>query len=116
MFSTPAFAQTASAVATGPTSLLMNLLPMVAVLGVFYFLLIRPQQARQKAHMALINGLKRGDVVVTAGGLIGKVSKLSDADVSVELAPNVVVKVVRHTISEVRGLTPAAAANDAPKV
>ncbi|KAF0092783.1 MAG: preprotein translocase subunit YajC [Hyphomonadaceae bacterium] len=60
MFSTPAFAQTANAVATGPTSLLMNLLPMVAVLGVFYFLLIRPQQARQKAHMALINGLKRG--------------------------------------------------------
>ncbi|MEK7660789.1 MAG: preprotein translocase subunit YajC, partial [Pseudomonadota bacterium] len=107
MFSTPAFAQTANAVATGPASLLMNLLPMVAVLGVFYFLLIRPQQARQKAHMALINGLKRGDVVVTAGGLIGKVSKISDTDVSVELAPNVVVKVVRHTISEVRGLTSA---------
>lgn len=115
MFSTPAYAQAAGAAAvpTGPVSIIMNLLPMLAILVVFYFLLIRPQQQRMKAHQEMVNNLKKGDTVVAAGGLIGKVKSVNEADVSIELAPNMVVKVVRSAISEVRGPQIIPPANDA---
>jgi preprotein translocase subunit YajC len=71
---------------------------------VFWFLLIRPQQKKMKAHKAMVEALRRGDKVVTAGGLIGTVTKIiSDTEAQVELAENVRVKVVRQTIQEVLG-------------
>jgi preprotein translocase subunit YajC len=113
MFSTPAYAQAAGAPAAGPEAFLLQLLPLLLILVVFYFLLIRPQQKRLKEHRDMIAGLRRGDTVVTSGGMIGKVSKVADDEVSVELAPSVTVRVVRHTISEVRGKGEPVAANDA---
>lgn len=100
-------AQAAAPAAAGPSDILMNFLPIIAVMVVFYFLLIRPQQQRLKQHQKILSELKKGDTVVTSGGFIGKVKALGDVDVSVEIAPNVVVKVVRATISEVRNETPA---------
>jgi preprotein translocase subunit YajC len=79
---------------------------------VFYFLLIRPQQQARKRHMEMIAALKKNDHVVTAGGLVGKVTSVQDDEVRVELAPNVVVRVLRHTIAEVRSKTEPAPAND----
>jgi preprotein translocase subunit YajC len=79
---------------------------------VFYFLLIRPQQQARKRHMEMIANLKRGDVVVTSGGLIGKVKSVADDEVRVELGPNVEVRAVRATIAELRSKTEPAPAND----
>lgn len=110
-----AFAQTAAAPAAGSdlaTGLVGQILPIVLIFVVFYFLLIRPQQRRLKAHQELVAGLKRGDVVVTGGGLIGKVRTVQDDEVRVELAPNVEVRVVRSTITEVRTRGEPVAAND----
>lgn len=110
-------AQAASGAGSGaggdPTmAIIAQFLPIVLIVIIFYFLLIRPQQRRMKAHQAMIQGLKRGDVVVTSGGMIGKVKSVADDEVRVELAPNVEVRVVRHTISEVRAKTEPAPAND----
>lgn len=89
----------------GTTGLLFNILPFVLIIVVFYFLLIRPQQQRMKTHRAMVEGLRKGDEVVTQGGIIGKITKVGDAEVTVELATDVRVKVLRHTISEVRTRT-----------
>lgn len=113
MFSTPAYAQAAGAAPTaGPEAFLLQLLPLVLILVVFYFLLIRPQQKRLKEHQARIGGLRRGDTVVTSGGIIGKISKVADDEVTVEIAPNVSVRVVKGTIGEVRGKGEPVVAND----
>jgi preprotein translocase subunit YajC len=116
-----AFAQT-SAAAPGPgggggdvvANLLASPLPLIVVFGgLFYFMIIRPQQARAKAHQATIAAVKRGDTVVLSNGVIGKVAKVEDAELGVEIATGVVVKVVKSMVSEVRGKgAPAAAAND----
>ncbi len=99
MLITPAYAQAAGG---GDGSGLISLLPLVLIFVVFYFLLIRPQQKKMKAHKAMVEAVRRGDRVVTAGGLIGKVSKvLSDTELQVELAENVRVRVVRSTIQDV---------------
>jgi preprotein translocase subunit YajC len=90
----------------------MQLLPLLFIVLIFYFLLIRPQQRRMKAHQEMIANLKRGDVVVTSGGMIGKIKSVADDEVRVELAPNMEVRVVRGTISEVRSKTEPAPAND----
>lgn len=103
MFITPAFAQAANGGGAGGG--LMGLLPFLLIIIVFYFLLIRPQQKRMKQHKELISGIRRGDVVVTSGGLIGKVSKVEDDELQIDLADNVRVKVVRSTIAEVRSRT-----------
>lgn len=101
MFTSPAFAQAAGAGA-GEGSFLIQLAPLVLIFVVFYFLLIRPQQKKMKAHRAMIAGLRRGDRVVTAGGIIGVVTKvLSDTELQVEIAEGVRVRVARGTISEV---------------
>jgi preprotein translocase subunit YajC len=101
MFITEAYAQAAPAAGSG--SFLIQLLPFVMILGIMYFLIIRPQQKRLKDHREMIASIKRGDTVVTAGGMVGKVTKvLGDAELQVELAEGVRVRVVRSTISEVR--------------
>jgi preprotein translocase subunit YajC len=109
MIISPAYAQAAGAAAPNP---LMQLLPFVLVFIFFYFLIIRPQNQARKKHQAMISNVKRGDVVVTSGGLIGKISKVLEGDeVMVELADNVVVKVVKSTLTDIRN-KPTPAAND----
>lgn len=101
MFSTAAFAQDAAAI-QGP-GLFEQLFPFVLIMVIFYFLLIRPQMKRQKEHQAMVEAVKRGDTVVTAGGLIGKVVKVKeDGELDVELAKDVVVRVVKSTLTDVR--------------
>ena len=85
--------------------MLVQLFPFIAIIGVMYFLLIRPQQKKVKEHRAMVEALRKGDRVVTQGGLIGKVSRVQDGELEVELAPNVKVRVLRHAISEVRSKT-----------
>jgi preprotein translocase subunit YajC len=89
----------------GMGALLIQLFPFLLIFVVFYFLLIRPQQQRVKKHREMVEALRRGDEVVTAGGLIGKVTRVADGELTVELAQGVRVKVVRQTISEVRART-----------
>jgi len=100
-FITPAYAQ---ALGGGSTSdLIMQMAPFGAILIIMYFLILRPQQRRAKEHQDLIKNVRRGDTVVTTGGLVGKVSKtLDDNEVEIEIAPNVRVRQVRSLISEVR--------------
>jgi preprotein translocase subunit YajC len=82
---------------------LTSLIPLILLFGIFYFLIIRPQQQRMKAHQAMVAAVKRGDTVVTAGGLIGKVSKVKDdGELLVEIADNVQVRVLKNTLTEVR--------------
>jgi len=82
---------------------LTSLIPLILLFGIFYFLIIRPQQQRMKAHQAMVASVKRGDTVVTAGGLIGKVSKVKDdGELLVEIADNVQVRVLKSTLTEVR--------------
>jgi preprotein translocase subunit YajC len=80
-----------------------SLVPLILLFGIFYFLIIRPQQQRLKSHQAMVAGVKRGDIVVTAGGLIGKVAKVKDdGELMVEIADNVQVRVLKSTLTEVR--------------
>lgn len=89
----------------------VTFLPFVAIFVMFYFLLIRPQQKKAKEHAALIAAVKRGDVVVLSSGVIGKVTRVEEAEVNVEIAPSVNIRVVKGMIAEVRNRT-AVAAND----
>jgi preprotein translocase subunit YajC len=83
--------------------LVSTLVPLVLLFGIFYFLLIRPQQQRVKTHQQMVESVRRGDTVVTAGGLIGKVSKVKDdGELMVEIADNVQVRVLKSTLTEVR--------------
>ena len=108
MFATPAYAQTAASAPTaGATGFILQMAPLLLIFVIFYFLLIRPQQRRLKAHQALIASVKKNDTVVTGGGLIGKVTRVDEAEVEVELAPNVRVKALKATLTEVRGAKPA---------
>ena len=113
----PVYAQ-----ATGAASVLGSVNPAVMqmlLLGgmfvLFYFLLIRPQQQRQKKHQAMIGGVKRGDTVVLSSGVIGKVVRVEDAEVGLEIAQGVTIKVVKSMISDVRVKGQPAAANDVVK-
>ncbi len=101
MFITPAYAQAAGA--SDPFTGL--LIPMLAMVVIFYFLVIRPQQQRAKQHRELVNQVRRGDTVVTSGGFVGKVVKASDTsdEVEVELSDNLRVRVVKSTLADVRG-------------
>ena len=104
-----AHAQAAGAAAG---SQLAPLLMMVLFIVIFYFLLIRPQQQRAKKHAEMIAAIKRGDTVVTSGGLIGKVNKVTDGEISVDLADNVRVRVVKSMVLEVRNKAEPVPAND----
>ena len=80
-----------------------TLVPLILLFGIFYFLLIRPQQQRVKTHQQMVEAVRRGDTVVTAGGLIGKVAKVKDdGELMVEIADNVQVRVLKSTLTEVR--------------
>ena len=109
MFVTPAYAQDAAAGAAGIMT--SGLVPMILIVAIMYFLMIRPQQKRMKAHQALIAGVKRGDEVVLSNGMVGKVTRVEDAEAMVEISQGVNVRVVKAMIAEVRNRT-AIAAND----
>jgi preprotein translocase subunit YajC len=104
MFVTPAYAQAAGG---GPAGFdLFSLLPLILIFVVFWFLLIRPQQKKMKQHREMITAIRRGDRVLTGGGIIGTVSKvLNDTELQVEIAEGVRVKVLRSTVSEVLAKT-----------
>jgi len=99
MLITPAFAQSAS----GGSALFELLFPLVMVFAIIYFLILRPQQKRQREHQALISSVSRGDTVVTQGGLVGKVAKVGDDELEVDFADNARIKVVKSMIISVRG-------------
>ncbi len=101
-----AFAQTAATGAVAPPSEMANILLLVLIFGIFYFLMIRPQQKRLKAHNLMLENIRRGDKVITGGGIIGTVIKVEENDVVlVEIAPEIKVKVSRPTISAVLAKT-----------
>jgi preprotein translocase subunit YajC len=103
LFITPAFAQASGASPLGSTDMLIQFAPFVAIFAIMYFLILRPQQRRAKEQKALVQGARRGDVVVTTGGLIGKVTKSTDEnEVELEIAPNVRVRLARSGIADVR--------------
>ena len=103
MFISSAYAQTAPAAASGGDmqSSFMSLLPLVLMFVVLYFVMIRPQMKRQKEHRTMVEALAKGDEVATAGGLIGKVTKLGDTFLAVEIAPGVEVQVQRSAVTQV---------------
>ena len=101
MFISPAHAQAAGDGMGGFGSLL----PLVLIFVVFYFLLIRPQQKKAKAHREMLNVLRRGDRIVTSGGLIGKITRVTENELTVEIADDVRVRVARGMISDVRAKT-----------
>lgn len=99
MFISSAYAQTAAAGST--QSSLMTMLPLVLMFVVLYFVMIRPQMKRQKEQKAMIEALAKGDEVVTAGGLYGKISKIGETSISVELAQGVEVQMQRAAVTQV---------------
>ncbi len=103
MFISSAFAQTAPAAAAGGDmqSTLMSMLPLLLMFAVLYFVMIRPQMKKQTEHRAMIDALAKGDEIVTAGGLLGKVSKIGDAYIGVELATGVEVQMQRQAVVQV---------------
>ncbi len=110
MFVTPAFAQ-ATGTATGAGSAVASFLPLILIFGIMYFLLIRPQQKKLKDMKAMVNALRRGDQVLTGGGILGKVTKVGeDGILEIEIADGVKVKVMKHTITQVMSKTEPAAA------
>jgi preprotein translocase subunit YajC len=101
---TPAFAQVPGA--GGGTDMLIQLVPFLLIFVIMWFLIIRPQQRRAKTHQELIKNVRRGDTIITSGGLIAKVSKvIDDAEVEAEIAEGVRVRIVRGMIQDVRSKT-----------
>ena len=99
MLITPAYAQGTS----GGSDFFIQLVPILLMFVIFYLLLLRPQQQRVKAHRELVTNIRRGDTVVTAGGIVGKVTKVrDDNEIEVEIADNTRVRVVKGTVAEVR--------------
>lgn len=100
MFITPAYAQGAPA---GGSDMLVSLLPFIAIFVIMYFLILRPQQKRVKTHAEMVKNLRRGDTVITNGGVIGKISKvIDDHEVEVEIADGVKIRQVKQMVTEVR--------------
>jgi preprotein translocase subunit YajC len=99
MFVTPAFAQTG---AGGAPDILISILPFVLIFVVMYFLIIRPQRTQMKKRTEMLAAIRRGDTVVTGGGLIGKVTKVDDNEVEVDLGGGTKVTALRGTIADVR--------------
>lgn len=116
MFATPAYAQTVGAAgpaAVDPTlAVIVQFAPFALIILVFYFLILRPQSQRAKAQAAKIAAVKKGDSVVTAGGVLGKVTKVEEQYAEVEIAPTVKIRVVKATLVEVTPLGGAKPAND----
>ena len=104
MLVTPAYAQ-----AAGGAAAITSFVPLILIFAIMYFLLIRPQQKKLKEHKAMVAALRKGDQVITQGGIIGKVSKAGETEVEVEIADGVKVRVVRSTITQVLNKTEPAA-------
>jgi preprotein translocase subunit YajC len=101
MFVTPAFAQAGAA--PGGADMLVQFLPFILIFVIMYFLIIRPQRLKAKRHQEMIANVRRGDTIVTSGGLIGKVAKVvDDGEIQLDLADNVRVRLARGMIAEVR--------------
>ena len=113
MLISPAYAQ-AAASAAGGGDIVMSLLPLALIFGVFYFLMIRPQQNKMKQHRQMIDNLKKGDQIVTGGGIVGKVVRVdaTDGTLAVEVAPNTQIKVLRHTVADLMNKPVPASGND----
>ena len=96
----PAYAQAAAPAGGG--DIFMSLLPLILVFAIFYFLLIRPQQTKMKQHRSMLEALKKGDQIVTGGGIVGKIVRVEQSDntLVVEIAPNGQVKVLRGTVAD----------------
>ena len=101
MIISPAYAQAAS----GGNALFELLFPLIMVFAIIYFMILRPQQKRQREHEAMVNAVSRGDTVITQGGLVGKVAKIGDEELEVDFAENARIKVVKSMIISVRGKT-----------
>lgn len=101
MFISPAYAQGAGG---GGGDFILQLLPIVLMIVIFYFLLFRPQQQRMKAHQEMVSNIRRGDTIVTQGGLIGRVTRVKEdgVEIEVEIADNTRVRVVKSTVADVR--------------
>jgi preprotein translocase subunit YajC len=100
MLITPAFAQSGP---FGGDNMLISLLPFILIFVIMYFLILRPQQKRVKAHQEMVKNLRRGDTVITSGGLIGKVTKVvDDEQLEVEIAEDIRIRQMRQMVSEVR--------------
>ena len=114
MFVTPAYAQASAA---GGPDILMSILPFILIFVIMYFLIIRPQRQQMKKRQEMLNNIRRGDTIVTGGGVVGKVTKVEDTtgELDVEIAQGVKVKVVRAMVAEVRVKGEPAAANDTAK-
>ena len=98
---TPAFAQGAPSV--GGSEMFIQIVPFILIFVIMYFLIIRPKEKRAKAHQEMIKNVRRGDQIVLSGGIIGKVSKVSDEpEIELEIAEGVKVKIMRTMIAEVR--------------
>lgn len=95
----------------GTSEFLISLFPFIALFAIMYFLILRPQQKRMRLHREMVANVRRGDVVVTAGGLIGKVAKVDDTEVQVEIADGVRVRVVKTTLTDVRSKSEPVPAN-----
>ncbi|GGW21631.1 preprotein translocase subunit YajC [Gemmobacter lanyuensis] len=109
MFVTPAFAQAAGA--SGGAAAFTSFVPLILIFGIMYFLLIRPQQKKMKDHKTMVDALRRGDQVLTQGGLIAKVVKVHDDGIlEVEIAQGVIVRTPRQTIAQVMNKTEPAVA------
>ena len=102
-YSTIAMISASAAAPSGGASFFFQIMPLLFVFIIFYFLMIRPQQRRMKEHQATIAAVKKGDNVVTAGGVLGKVTKVGDDEVEVEIAQGTKVRVVKSTLSHVLG-------------
>lgn len=102
MFISPAYAQASGAAPSGAAGAFMSFAPLILIFIIFYFLLIRPQQKRMKAHQAMIASAKPRDEVVTNGGLVGKVTKVDENYLEIEIAQGVKVKVVKSMLADIR--------------
>lgn len=109
MLVTPAYAQAADA--TSGAAGLASFVPLILIFVIMYFLMIRPQQKRMKEHRAMVEALKKGDEVVTQGGLIGKITALRDAEVEIEIGQGVRVRVIRSSVTGLVNRTAPVAAN-----
>ena len=102
----------AAAAPSGGASFFIQTIPLVLIFVIFWFLMIRPQQKRMREHAAQIAAVKKGDRVVTGGGLVGKVTRVSDNEVEIDLGQNVRVTAVKSTLSQVGNPATAKPAND----
>ena len=111
MFESPAYAASGASAAGGAGGFFVTIFPLLLIFVIFYVLLIRPQQRRMKQHQDMVGGVKPRDTAITSGGLIGKVTKVDENEVELEVAQGVKVRVVKSMLSDVRPHG-AKAAND----